>query len=342
MKKLLTILLALILVLSLSACGGNGDTNPKPKPTPTPTTDPYVNTGEDVIEEIRNTMDPSYEMAAVAFLGYYDYGYEYLEYYFDELGVYDEYPFLYHIEDERYIENLGNEVYCIIPTDPNATVVVNEWYVYGYDIEDGEAGDILYRSEEGLPIIIKGNLAIDEPNMQVIITDNDGNSMTYYPYLDSEYNMLMVSNEGYGVYDFTPYDLVDSIGDTYVVDFEYDDIVGEWYTNLPIDDNDYYSAYFYFDNEGNMELTYGINDGDTIVSYEGYYYVASEEDYPTGTVLFDLYVVEDYSEDGNASDIYGAYQFTYPLYEAGLYVEYVEGDYLVDDVYTPDFYLQNY
>ena len=95
----------------------------------------------------------------------------------------------------------------------------------------------------------------------------------------------------------------------------------------------------YFDEDGNMEFAYGINDDDYTVFYEGYYYIADEDEYPMGTVIFDLHVTEDYSEYQEAEDIYGAYAFSYPLYEAGLYAEYVEGDYLVYDVYSPDFYL---
>lgn len=338
MKKLFTILTILILALSLCACGGGNGEN-KPKPAPTPTTNPVVDNGDKVLKEIRAMLDPSYELASVAFLGYYDYDYLYLENYFDDLGVYEYYPFVYDIEEAQFVDTLGNELYCIIPTDPNATVVVNEWYVYGYDILDGEVGEILYKNDEGLPIIVRGNLAIDEPNIQVVITDSNGNTLTYYPYMDSEYDLLMVPSEGYGVCDLTPYDLVDNIGDTYSIDFDYDEIIGTWEANLPIDDNDYYNATFYFDEDGNMEFAYGINDDDYTVFYEGYYYIADEDEYPMGTVIFDLHVTEDYSEYQEAEDIYGAYAFSYPLYEAGLYAEYVEGDYLVYDVYSPDFYL---
>lgn len=99
-------------------------------------------------------------------------------------------PFLLHIPN---VVGTSGQLYCIVPTDENATVAVND---------DQE---VLYRSEKGDPILL---LCSDTQDVQVTITDSDGTVTMWWPGLDSNLRIFpMVDENGDSVFlDFSHYD----------------------------------------------------------------------------------------------------------------------------------------
>ena len=110
------------------------------------------------------------------------------------LSLQSKYPLISLIPKERWVETEGGEVYCIIPKDKNATVTVNE-LVFDETSETFYRVDkVLYSSEKGEPILIRGNISDIFSNIQVVVTDPD-KSVTYSPSLSLENGELLITDE---------------------------------------------------------------------------------------------------------------------------------------------------
>ena len=96
-----------------------------------------------------------------------------------------EYPFIAEIDAEHIIGGAGH-LYCIVPVDENATVVINR-VQWNEKTKTDEVTDVLYRSESGEPVLLFANLdgIAYEADTQVFITDNNGNTCEWYPSLDA-------------------------------------------------------------------------------------------------------------------------------------------------------------
>ena len=97
----------------------------------------------------------------------------------------NEYPSIAEIDSEHIIGGAGH-LYYIAPTDKNATLAVNR-IKWSEEKADYEAADVLYRSEAGEPVLLFANLdgVAYEPDTEVCITDNSGNTCNWYPSLDA-------------------------------------------------------------------------------------------------------------------------------------------------------------
>lgn len=116
-----------------------------------------------------------------------------------------EYPFAANIPAERVIANADGELYCIVPKDENTTVSVNRLM----EGADGtlEISEVLYKSENGEPFLLLCNTAFS-PDTEVVIVDGEGNSVSWYPYVDDNLFMSEGTDEmgDYLLsYDFSPY-----------------------------------------------------------------------------------------------------------------------------------------
>ena len=118
-----------------------------------------------------------------------------------------EYPFIAEIDAEHIIGGAGH-LYCIVPVDENATVVINR-VQWNEKTKTDEVTDVLYRSESGEPVLLFANLdgIAYEADTQVFITDNNGNTCEWYPSLDAmSYLAPCISEAGdYLSFDFTEY-----------------------------------------------------------------------------------------------------------------------------------------
>ena len=195
-KKLVAIMAALAMVLAFTACGGSGTDAPEngtDKPSPETTVNPdnggEAFGGNDWVM-LQQAMIDTTDMAAVAYLGwfeeYYDlYDYAQIEEYIAETGVAEDHPFIAKTDADHFVPHIGGELFCIVPADENATITI---YDYIFDEEDYTAdfGDVLYQSDDGMPVIVMGNESEYVPNFIVEITDSYGNELSYIPWLSVE------------------------------------------------------------------------------------------------------------------------------------------------------------
>lgn len=211
--RLSAVCLCLLLMLQLVGCGGHGghtDATEKTSSDDIVTseksdTDDIRNRGEKQLKELRETMKKNGMVAAVCFVGYAKGNTESV---YDDIAeaCAEEYPVIAAIPEERWVVFDGVELYCIIPADENATVAVNEWICDENNGYVGETGRVLYRSEEGKPIMVRGNISDAVSNLQVLITQSGDVGLEFHPSLslyDRKLNISM-SNLPY-ILDFTDY-----------------------------------------------------------------------------------------------------------------------------------------
>ena len=205
------------------------------------------------LEQLRQAAAEKGDICAAAFLGYADTA-DFAAY-IAQLEETKTYPFLTEIPQEQIIlhPNGGTELYCIVPTDPKASLSVNDW-VYGEDFV-GKAGEVLYRSESGEPILLRGNLSDVMPDLDVEIVDSAGEALSYQPRLSLYDGSLNTPWYSPGVYDFTTYSNTDLIG-TWVA------------TNLPGYDEDFLLR-LVFNQNGTVQFSYGEGNGELMGLLQG-------------------------------------------------------------------------
>ena len=238
---------------------------------------------ENLLAELENTESAFGE----AFIGYIEgpMGTGYEEF-FREQGYLEKYPFIAEIPYERYVETDGNEMYCIVPKDPKASVSVTEWE---FSPRGGTYGKVLYKSDAGDPILITCNENGDIPNVKVVIVDSVGNVFEFSPYFNSQLGWLEVyeTPEAHA-YDFTV--RKNSAMDDILV---FDDLIGDWagfYTTpegkeVQFHFNFYRAAY----GEPCVTFWYGEEYGVYKEYYEGYAYEQYDENGEfTGSLILEM------------------------------------------------------
>ena len=179
----------------LAVCLLVGCTNMPDAPATTPSTQtvpPTEDDGADVsLVSFRQSLVETPQHFAVAYLGYGETPTDPFALMRQNVPLLCEnLPFLLYIPN---VVGTSGQLYCIVPTDENATVAVND---------DQE---VLYRSEKGDPILL---LCSDTQDVQVTITDSDGTVSLWWPGLDSNLRIYpMVDENGESVFlDFSHYD----------------------------------------------------------------------------------------------------------------------------------------
>ncbi len=122
------------------------------------------------------------DIVAVAFVGYYA-----TEADFRATPAYADLCKRYALPDDvPFIDHTGDELYLVIPRDPNASVAVNNVPAESLTDPDVDAhGPILYKSEEGTPFFIKCQSSGGMTNAEIIIVDNNKHELTYHPQLST-------------------------------------------------------------------------------------------------------------------------------------------------------------
>lgn len=133
---------------------------------------------EYTLEELRNLAAENGDLCAAVSLGYDSDIAAFLK---EADG--SNYPFLFEIPEEQYVGESDGvaEIFCIIPTNPNASLTVNEWKLDEADSSYGEAGQTFYRRESGEPILLLGNPSNVFPSIQVVIEDPSGAVLDWNP-----------------------------------------------------------------------------------------------------------------------------------------------------------------
>ena len=95
-------------------------------------------------------------------------------------------------DEEGEDSSTDNELYLVIPRDPNASVAVNDLPSERLIDPDADVyGPILYKSEEGTPFFIKCQSSGGMTNAEIIIVDNNKHELTYRPQLSTDDGSLM-------------------------------------------------------------------------------------------------------------------------------------------------------
>jgi len=344
LKKFAAFITALAMVLVLTACGGGGTDAPQnsdtPRATPEVTADP--NNGGPAFEGddwimLQQAMIDTTDMAAVAYLGWYEeyydlYDYSQIQDYIADIFVAEDHPFIANIDAEHFVPHIGGQLFCIVPADENATITI---YDYIFDEEDYTANydDVIYQSDDGMPVIVMGNESEYIPNFIVEIIDSNGNELSYIPWLSGYDGKLEIPYDAPTVLDFSPYEKLGYVSEN---DYTFDPAVlyyGEnWTSFVDTINDDTVAVGFWFDEYGNMEMCYEVYGGTGYeVYYEGWWYPAEDDSYPESTLIFELSLVEDTSDIQIARpEIYTAMSFEYDEMFETVFMTYEDYDYLLD------------
>lgn len=203
MKKITVIALAVLCMLMLASCGGGGEDPTTTVPSTKEATTEAVTESESAkaLAEFRRYMKDENYICGVAYLGYYP---EEIGNIIEDLqykGIYEKHSFLNEIKRRDFYSLEGSEFYAIVPA-AGVKIAVNE---YAFDEEAN--GSVVRNLSEGseTPVFIRGNISDIMPNIQVVITTDDGKTQEYYPSLSLENGTLSKAKQ---IYDFTPYDLI--------------------------------------------------------------------------------------------------------------------------------------
>lgn len=347
LKKFTALIAVLAMMLAFTACGGGGDNPPPEKPDSPQPPQATVNPdnggeafdGNDFVM-LRQAMIDTTDMAAVAYLGWFEDYYDYydfsqIEEYIADTLITEDYPFIAHIDEEHFVPHIGGQLFCIVPADENATITIYD-HIFDEVTYESVIGDILYYSEDGKPIIVMGNESEIIPNIFVEIIDSEGNMLEYIPCLSGMDGSLEVPYEVPTVWDFTPYEKLGYVTEGNYGYNEFDPAVlyyGEnWTSFVDTINDDTVAVGFWFDEYGNMEMCYEVYGGNGYeVYYEGYWYPAEDSSYPDSTLIFELSLVEDTSDIQMARpEIYTAMSFEYDDMSETVFMTYEDYDYLLD------------
>ena len=204
MKKMKSMLAALLAVLLLTGCGSTSapaKTKPSTEPPATKSAEtvrepetalpgPQEDLGDVSLRNLRRDMEPSAAIGGIFYLGCFD-GEPMTDEFWTMLGgegYLDQYPFMQYLDLGHYVQYEGCEVYCIVPADPNAHVMV-----YAWDELNFELGDLLYESYTGEPFLVQGNVSDIMPNLAITIEDSYGNFLeNYSPRISNRDGMVML------------------------------------------------------------------------------------------------------------------------------------------------------
>lgn len=271
--------------------------------------------------------------AGVAFLGYVDNPMKEGEYrdLLERRGYLESYDFLAAMPEDHLIRTAdGHQLYCLVPAK-GVSVTVSEWMgsdIYGDD--SGQAGELLYQSDSGDPILLLCGYDLIQPDLQVILEDAAGNRLTWLPRSTHDSMQPYLADHLLGsIVDFTPMFL-----DTYWYDSQRatpEVLQGEWVawdahttTGEPL----VCRLRFYRDEAGNDCVEYGYAPpmGETYAWFAGSFTPSAQ---PSG------WVTEDMSEF-SMELVGGAALETGlpPQYEGGDPSFYLSGAYRID--YYPE------
>ena len=187
MKKLLRIFLCMLVSLSLLACNSEskdnkGGTGTIPLPTVSSVASTKTASPEPVETELPDKIDDKDDMSetdyfvysypilveamdftnsefAIAYLGYYygEHDSASLISWLDESipNVFKRYPYLREACETNFTNGFG-DLYLLVPKDENASVAINR-ISYENALPEPEVTDVVYRSEEGSPVLFFSN-----------------------------------------------------------------------------------------------------------------------------------------------------------------------------------------
>ena len=196
MKRILILLFTLTLAL-LTACGVWADTVPVPDGAVSPVPqEPLADEQEQeadsaALSALRQAAAEANCPCAVAYLNF---SFDAADFPAIPDALKESCPFL---ADAVCVDAGGEDVYAIVPADPEATVKV-------YDCStrtETEAAKVLAFTGRGDIVLLRCNESDIMCNVFVEVSNGDGQDFSFYPFLSLENGRLGTE----GVYDFTEY-----------------------------------------------------------------------------------------------------------------------------------------
>lgn len=323
--KQLQILVILLLAITLCACQ-----NDNPIKNPISTDDPIVDIQPK--NPVRETLKQNNDLFGIAFLGYYEHGYDELNEYFTSIDI-D--AFIKDIDQKHYIETAGDELYCIVTQSETAEITVYESILDENAETMLKKGKQLYHSSDGQPIIVKGNLSDLYPDLWITVKE-DATSVDYHPYIDLMTGKVSQPVNGPTLYDFTQYDKVIPAQPFDTETLHNSDV---WEVYFTTTNHQLLKARFMFKEKGMMTMDYSLDNHSYTVHYEGIYGYPDPDMYSCDKLFFNLQKTEDVSNDNCPEHIYSIYSFEQRPFDMFIHVSYVDGDRLFVKDETNEFVL---
>ena len=190
MNRIFPKMAALVLLcLLLTGCKSIDFPPASAKPQNTTATTPSAPPAEPSLQILRQAMAGTPELFAVAYLGQVDEPTDISAYILENNPqLLQNYPFIGQIPQDRILGTIG-EVYCIIPRDKDAAVLVSQM-VWNAN-NDFVTGSILYRAESGSPFILLCNSSSYGLDTQITVATPKGDTANWFPGIDDSFTVSL-------------------------------------------------------------------------------------------------------------------------------------------------------
>lgn len=196
---------------------------------------------------------------AIAYVGFCDGDFDAVCRYLEELGVYNELPFLKLITEDGFASLQGSQLYVAIPLSEGSRVWVSE-YLVDPDNYLESVGEEILRGEVDMPVLFRGNYSDVFSNLHVGVGNESYVEEEYRPFLSFKDGKLNVDENNIGVYDFTPYALLG---------IKLTDWVGEWYAEHQYDEETKIALLLSLDDFGGVSYSLGYVLSEVETTYTG-------------------------------------------------------------------------
>ncbi len=220
------------------------------------------------LADIQKKIADDGEIFGVAYLGYYDGGFDTAIEGMKKEGFWDDFCFIGELTEDRCILSEGAEWYVVVPVSRNAEISVYEYYFdYDKDYIEGVnpgAGREYITVSDGMPVLLRGNISDIMPNLLVEARTAGGEMVKYTPCLSLENGRLDTFSGG--VSDITPYDRMGM----FAVDPQPDAVFcGTWKCYEGNGNDDMYALVLTLNPDGIAEYKYGYPNSDALESFTG-------------------------------------------------------------------------